>query len=321
MSSIKRIFIILLFFTITILNATETKNKIIYLTSDIKIPFWQIMAKGIKNKTLSSGYEFEIYNAQNSAKKELELVVRAINEKVSGIIISPTNSSASVTILKLAKEANIPVVISDIGTDSGEYVSYISSANKTGAYNVGKVLANKMLKKGLQNGKVGVIAIPQKRLNGQERTAGFMEALDEVNIKGATIKQLKTWQEDETYEYVSNMIIDYPELKAVWLQTSNIYKGALKALNDSKKQDEILLVAFDAEPEFLDLIPNGAIIASGMQQPYLMGQKSASSMIDYLKGKEVEKNIQVPILTVSTEDINKKLPLIKLNVLGIENDF
>lgn len=295
-----------------------SKQKIIYLTSDINVPFWQIMAKGIKNTTDSLNYKFEIYSSNNNAKKELELTIKAIQEKVSGIIISPSNSSACVTILKLAKSAGIPVVISDVGTDSGEYVSYISSNNKDGAYKIGKILSKKMINNKWNNGKVGIIAIPQKRLNGQERTAGFMEALDEANIKGANIKQMVEWTKEETYNFTKQFIINYPNLKAIWLQTSNLYNSALKAIKDMKKEKDLLLVTFDAEPEFLELIPKEKIIASGMQQPYLMGKIAAQTLNNHLNGFKVKRNIQIPILAVTTENIATKLPLIKQNVLGIE---
>jgi len=318
MNTIKIIFFILIFSNFLHANEVENKKKIIYLSADINIPFWQIMAKGIESTTNTFAYDFEIYNSNNSVKKELELTIKAIKEKVAGIIISPTNSSACATVLRLAKEAKIPVVISDVGTDSGEYISYISSNNKEGAYNIGKILAKKMINKKWNKGKVGIIAIPQKRLNGQQRTAGFMEALDESDIKGANIKQISNWSNKETYDYTKQLIENYPELRAIWLQTSNTYNGALKAIKDMKKQNDILLIAFDAEPEFLKLIKEEEIIASGMQQPYLMGRVAAQTIHKHLKGLKVKKDIQIPILSVTTENIQSKLPLIKQNVLGLE---
>jgi ribose transport system substrate-binding protein len=208
-------FFILSFFSF--LNANEPK-KIAYIVSDTKIPFWSIMGKGITNSGSKLGYKIDIYNSNNNTKTELESTIKAIKEKVSGIIVSPTSSSACVTILKLAKDANIPVVISDIGTDSGEYLSYISSNNKEGAYNLGKILASKMVSLGVQKGKVGIIAIPQKRLNGQARTTGFMQAMNEAGIKSADIKQQITFSYQETYDYSKELISKYSDLKAIWLQ-------------------------------------------------------------------------------------------------------
>ncbi|WP_108060249.1 substrate-binding domain-containing protein [Poseidonibacter lekithochrous] len=314
----KLIFISLCLIT-SMIQASTTNKKLIYMTSDINIPFWQIMSKGINSTSNSLGYDFEIYSADNSAKQELANTIKAIRNKVAGIIVSPTNSSACVTILKLAKKANIPVVIADIGTDSGEYVSYVSSNNKNGAYNIGKLLAKQMKALSYDKGTVGIIAIPQKRLNGQERTAGFMKALDEEKIKSADIKQLSKWTQEETYNYVKDMIEKYPNLKAIWLQTSNFYKAAINAINDSGKSNEVLLISFDAEPVFLDLIPKGDIIGAAMQQPYLMGQEAVIALDKHLKNEKVAKHIQLPILSISKENIEAELSTIKRNVLGIEN--
>lgn len=276
------------------------------------------MARGIKNSASSLGYKLDIYSAENSSQRELEYTAKILNENISGIIVSPTSSSACVTILTLAKRAGIPVVISDIGTDSGEYVSLISSNNKKGAYDIGKILAKKMRELGWNKGKVGIIAIPQKRLNGQARTAGFMQAMHEAGIKGADLKQQSTFSEEETYRLSKEIINHTSDLRALWLQGSDRYNGALRAINDTGKKDDILLITFDAEPVFLKLIPQGVLVGSAMQQPFLMGQKAVSVMDKHLKGEKVKKNIQLPILAISTENIEEKLPIIKRNVLGIE---
>jgi len=311
----KYLFIFFILF-LSIINASNSK-KIAYIVNDTTIPFWEIMSKGITNKANFLNYQIVIYDAKNK-KEELEFTIKAIKEEVDGIIISPSDSSACTTVLKLANKANIPVVISDVGSDSKDYISYISSNNKEGAYNIGKILSTKMYELNKQDGSVGIIAIPQKRLNGQERTAGFIQALNEANIKGANIKQLETWSPKETYTFTKEFISDYPNLKAIWLQTSNTYNGALQAIKDSKKEDEILLITFDAEPIFLDLIKNGTLLGSAMQQPYLMGQEAMSTMNKYLNNEKVEKNIEIPILIVSSKNIKQMLPIIKTNVLGIE---
>ena len=297
---------------------SQNKMKLAYIVSDSRIPFWAIMARGIENKANSLGYKLDIYSSNNSARQELESTVKALKDKVSGIIVSPTNSSACVTILKFAKKAGIPVVISDIGTDGGDYISYISSDNRNGAYKIGKVLVKKLLALGWQNGTVGIIAIPQKRLNGQLRTTGFMQALDESGIKGADIKQQSSFSHKETYDYSRELIKKFPDLRAIWLQGSDRYQAALDAIADSDKKDKILLITFDAETEFLELIPRGILVGSAMQQPYLMGQEAVNAMDRHLNGNQVQKNQQLPILAISADNIEKKLPTIKRNVLGIE---
>lgn len=309
---------LLFLLSFSILNANSNIKRIAYIVSDTSIPFWNIMSRGVKNSADILGYEVEIYNSQNSIKIELENTIKAINDNVSGIIISPNNSSSCVTVLKLAKKANIPVVISDIGTDSGEYISYISSNNEKGAYDIGKILAEQMSILGISNPKVAIIAIPQKRLNGQERTAGFIKAINEYSIKNIDLKQQVTFSKEETYNFTKELINKNPELNAIWLQGSDKYQGALDAIYESGKKDKILLLTFDAEPEFLNLITNNTLVASAMQQPFLMGEKAIISLHKYFNNEEIEKDYKLPVLAIYKENIEDNLIIIKRNVFGLD---
>ena len=87
-----KITLIFLFFTyFTILNASEIKSdlpkkKIAYIVSDIKIPFWEIMSRGIKNNAEKLGYEAIIYSSNNLKKTEIENTIVS-NKKPTFLII------------------------------------------------------------------------------------------------------------------------------------------------------------------------------------------------------------------------------------------
>ena len=314
-----KIMVLLLFF-ISNLYSNQQK-KLAYIVSDINIPFWQIISKGIKEKSVEFGYEIDIYNSNNLKKNELENMALALDKKIDGLIISPINSSTAATLLEIAKINNIPVVIADIGSNSKDYVSFISSDNKKGAYELGKILAKHM--KNLswnKEGTVGIISIPQKRTNGKDRTLGFIQALDEDNIKVSGMYQQVDFSYEETYNYSKKLIEENKNLRAIWLQGSDKYKGALDAIKEANKQKEIALICFDAEPEFLEMIQNGDLVGSAMQQPYMMGQEAVISLNNFLNNKYVEKEQKMGILAISKDNIDDKLKIIKLNVLGIKSD-
>lgn len=290
--------------------------RLAYLVSDARIPFWSIMAMGIRYEAQALGYSVAVYSADNDAKSELEHAVAAIESGVMGIILSPTNSSAAVTILRLAEQAQVPVVIADIGAGDTNYVSYIESDNDQGAYDLGRILASTLKDKDWEQGTVGIIAIPQKRANGKVRTEGFLRALAETGIKAAGIFQQSDFSYQETYDFSRALISEHPTLRAIWLQGSDRYEGALDAIADAGKEGQILLICFDAEPRFVELIGQGQIIGAGMQQPFLMGQKSIETMHLHLSGIAVEKNQQVAVLPVSKKNLDQLLPIINRNVFG-----
>lgn len=309
-------YLITFFILLNFINASENNKKLIYIVPDLNIPFWEIMSNGIKYKTSELNYTLEILDSKNQPKIELENIIKATQSKPDGIVLTLTNSSACVTLLKFAKEANIPVVISDIGTDEGEYISYISSNNFDGAYKLGLMLSKKMFEFNIHNKSVGIIAIPQTRLNGKARTKGFMKALNENNIKGAGLKQLIDFSENEAYKFTKELIKENPNLGAIWIQTSNIYNGTLSAIKESNK--DILLISFDAEPIFVDLISKDVLVGTAMQQPYLMGEKAVITMNSYLNGETIEKNIIIDILSISKNNIKENYSKIEKNVLGIK---
>ena len=171
-----------------------------------------------------------------------------------------------------------------------------------------------------KEGTVGIISIPQKRTNGKDRTLGFIQALDEESIKVSGFYQQVDFSYEETYIYSKKLIEDTKNLRAIWLQGSDKYKGALDAIKEANKQKEIALICFDAEPEFLEMIQNGDLVGSAMQQPYMMGQEAVISLNNFLNNKYVEKEQKMGILAISKDNIDDKLKIIKLNVLGIKSD-
>jgi len=55
-----------------------------------------------------------------------------------------------------------------------------------------------------------------------------------------------------------------------------------------------------------------------MQQPYLMGARSAQAMFDHLAGKTPPKEILVPIIVVSPKNLDEVLPTITQTVFANE---
>ncbi len=291
-------------------------KQLAYLTPGLDLPFWRILAKGIDDEAKKNGGSSTAYDSHNSAQTQIQNAQDAIARKVDGIIISPTDSSTAPAVIAAAQRANIPVVIADIGTTGGEYVSFIISDNYQGAYGIGQALGKAMHAKGWQNGTVGLVTISLARNNGKARTNGFMKAMDEAGIKQAALSQMQTYTADETFRFVQDMVTAHPDMRGLFVETDQPTLGALRALQAAHKENDILVAAFDGIPEFVKLIQDGKIVGSGMQQPYLMGQRSAQAMLDHLAGKTPEKQILVPIEVVTSENIASVLPTIKQTVFG-----
>ncbi len=300
--------------------AAAQSKEIVYLTPGLDLPFWRYLSKGVEATAKEKGYAFQALDSHNSAQTQLQNAQDAIARGVAGIVISPTDSSTAPSVLQLAKGAGIPVVIADIGTNEGEYVSFIISDNYEGAHGVGEALAAALKAKGWESGSVGLITISQARKNGQARTKGFRDGLVAGGVKTeeAGLQQMQSYTADETFKFTQDMLTANPNMRGMFIQTDQPTIGALRSIRAARRQGEVLVAAFDGIPDFIDLLKSGEIVASGMQQPYLMGVKSAEAMFEHLGGGAPEKEILVPIIVVTSENIEKLLPEIKESVFANE---
>ena len=131
-------------------------------------------------------------------------------------------------------------MIADIGTNEGEYVSFIISDNKEGAYGTGKALAAAMKEKGMADGTVGLVTISLTRNNGKLRTCGFRTALEEGGIKESALEQMQNYSATEAFKYVQDMLTANPNMKGLFIETDQPTMGALRAIKAAHRDGTIL---------------------------------------------------------------------------------
>jgi len=292
-------------------------KEIVYLAPALDVPFWRTVAKGVEAGAKEGGYTFQALEAQNNAQKQLTNAQDAITRGVAGIVISPTDSSTAPSVLKLAADAKIPVVICDIGTKEGEYVSFIASDNTAGAKGVGEAVAAAAKAKGMKEAPYGMITISLARINGQKRTDGFRGAMEAGGYgKEIALQQMQAYTADESFKFAQDMLTGNPNLKAMFIEADTPAMGALRAIKASNRAGDIIVGAFDGIPEFVDLLKSGELTAAGMQQPWLMGETAAKSLTDHLAGKTPPKEVLVPVMIATSSNIEQILPEAKKNVFG-----
>lgn len=296
------------------------EKQIVYLTAKQDLPFWNTMGKGVKAIVQAQGFSYTELDSNLSAERQLQNARSAIAAGVAGIVLSPIDSKTAPEVLSLALQAKIPVVIADIGTNAGEYASYIKSDNYRGAFDIGVALAAALKEKGWQSEPYAIISISLARKNGQDRTNGFRDAMQAAGSgKEVALKQMQNYSADETFQFVSDIVRSTPTLRSMFIETDQPVQGAMQALKAARKNGEVLIVSFDAMPDVVELLNRGALVAVGMQQPYLMGSKAAGALIGKIRGEVVEKQILVPILVATNKNITALLAVANKTVFGIDS--
>jgi len=300
--------------------------QVAYLTPGLNVPFWKYLSDGIKQQAerdaAASGAAITVtdYDSRNDASLQLQNAQDAITAGVNLIILSPTDSSSAPTVLEVAAENNVPVVIADIGTDEGDYVSFVISTNEQGAYEAGQVLTDKMAEKGCEGGDVLMITISQARLNGQNRTKGITSAVEEADSSIVQFLQSEDYTRVEAQTQASDMLSANPEACGFFTQHDEAALGALTALEESGRAENVVFASFDGSPESVELIKQGKLVAASMQQPVLMGRLSMEVGLKHLRGEEVEKETSVPTILVTPDNVNDIESTLQDTVFPVEGD-
>lgn len=291
-------------------------NEVVYLAPDLDMPYWRYMAKGVESEAKKGGHSFRAMSSNHSAAAQLQNAEEVIARGVAGIVLSPTDSSTAPSVLQRAEKAHIPVVVADVGTNSGECVCFVTTDNRDGAYQVGQALVEALKQKG--GGTVGVVSLSLARNNGKLRTEGFQQALAEGHIKEAGLVEMHNYTADETAAFTKDMLAANPGMRGMFVQEDAPTLGAVRAIRAAGRGGDFLLASFDGTPETLDCLRKGEILISGMQQPGLMGVRAAEALIAHLQGKKVDRQIFVPILLVTAQSLDEQLPTIRKHVFANE---
>ena len=232
--------------------AQDETYQVAYLTPGLNVPFWKYLSDGIKQQAerdaAESGASITVtdYDSRNDAGTQLQNAQDAITAGVDLIVISPTDSSSAPTVLELAAENGVPVVIADIGTDEGEYVSFVISSNEQGAYDAGKVLTAKMAERGFEGAGVVMITISQARINGQNRTRGIERAVEEGGSEIVQFLESEDYTRAEAQTQASDLLTANPEARGFFTQHDEAALGALTAIEESEQADQIVFASFES---------------------------------------------------------------------------
>ena len=264
----------------------DGKMKVGVSLSTLNNPFFVSIREGIEE---ASGEDVEaiVSDAQNDSSVQSNQVEDLITQGVDLIIINPVDSTAIAPSVEKANEANIPVICVDRGTDSGEIVSFIASNNIQG----GKLAGEFILDKVGENAEVIQLEGIPGASSTRERGEGFKKATDgKINLVAS---QTANFDRAEGLTVMENLLQAHPDVKAVFCQNDEMALGASEAIKASGK--DIVVVGFDGNDDAISAVEDGSISATVAQQPKEMGKLAIETAIKYLKGEQVEEQVDSPL--------------------------
>ncbi|HHX69644.1 MAG: substrate-binding domain-containing protein [Miniphocaeibacter sp.] len=251
--------------------------------------FYNNIEKALQEKAKELGYELIIQDAAGDANKQLGQVQDFITQKVDAIIISPTNSAGSKSMVELADAEDIPVFTMDVASD-GEVIAHVATDN----YKGGELAAEYIVKNVLEDEKGEVAVITYSEIESTvERENGFTEWI-EKNAPNVKVVDIQNYSGDQgkAADVMQNMLLKHENLNAVFCVGDPAAVGAMSSIDSSGK--DVKIVGFDGNPEGVEaILSGGKWVADVAQNPEEIGFSTLEAVKSHLAGEEVDKLIPI----------------------------
>lgn len=278
-------------------DSTEAKGQLALLMCDLGNPFFSVLKDSVVETGESLGYEVIVYDGQNVAEKQVSQVEDAVQKKVAGIVINPADESSTVNALKEAIEKGIPVVTVDRAVNVDGILSYIVTDNTKGGTLCGEWLAAKLP----EGGKVIVMEGIMGTAPQRERGGGFLSVIDPSQNPDSKFTIIDTAIGDFSMapaeEAMSDLLAKHKDIDVVFSENDTMAVGIVRAIeNAGRLEDNIIVIGFDGAQEAYDLIDQGKMSVTAVQDFVYQGKTAVEYIDAFIKdGTTPESHLLVDV--------------------------
>ena len=269
-------------------SAGEAELRFVFVThGQASDPFWSVVQNGAIAAAREVGARVE-YQAPDSFDlvTMAQLIDAAVASRPDGLVVSIPDAEALRPSLEAAIAAGIPMVSINSGGDAARELGmlvHVGQSEYEAGYAGGERLAEAGVRKALCiNQEVGNLAL-------DSRCAGFTAALA---AKGGRAALLATELADptESQQRIQAALRADPAIDGLLSLGPTGALPALRALRDMGLTQAVRLATFDASPEILQAIDEGAIAFALDQQQYMQGYFPVVLLALYVRNENMLAN-------------------------------
>ncbi|CAN5546304.1 D-ribose ABC transporter substrate-binding protein [soil metagenome] len=265
-------------------------GEIAIITVDPSNPYWKAEVDTAVAEAEALGYTTSVNAHNNDPDSQNQFIDAAISQDVAAIILDPAGADESVGAVQKATDAGIPVFLVNAEiAEQGIAKSQIVSNNAQGATLGAQAWAEAM---GGEGTYVELFGNPTDN-NAQVRSDGYAEVLAQFPDLEKVQEETANWDRQEGKEKMEIMLSANPDIDGVIAGNDEMALGAIQALKDADKLQDVLVLGFDGNQDAADAVIAGEMVATVLQ-PIVQGTTLAVQQADtYLTtgetGAEEEK--------------------------------
>jgi ribose transport system substrate-binding protein len=286
--------------------AMAADKEIAVIVKTTNSDFWQNVKKGSNDAaSKAKGYTATFQGAASDTDLagQVALVENAVNRKVAGIVLAPSDPDALIPAMKKAWEAKIPVVLIDsAASDAGKayYQSFLATDNKT----AGEMSAKTLIDKIGTTGKIAVMSYTAGSGSEIGRVGGFTDYIKKHSKLQIVGPFYSNSQMGTALNQTTDVLAANPDLKGIFGANEPTAIGMGRALAQAGKAGKVVAVGFDGNADLQGFVKDGTIEAIAVQSAYEMGNLGVKTVVELVEGKKVPPFRDTGVLMVNKKNID-----------------
>ncbi|MBN9053263.1 MAG: D-ribose ABC transporter substrate-binding protein, partial [Rhizobiales bacterium] len=275
------------------------------IVNDPSNPYWFTEGEVAKATAEKLGYTANVGAHKGDTNTESNLIDTAITNKSVAIILDPANADGSVGAVKKAVAAGIPVIlvnaeINQEGLAKAQLVSNNAQGAALGAQQWVEAVGDK--------GKyVELFGAPSDN-NAATRSNGYETVLTQYPDLEKVGKEVADWDRTKGHAKMQSLLQANPDIIGVISGNDEMALGAIAALKEAGKLDQVKVGGFDGSPDAVAAIKAGELQYTVLQPVAVFSEAAVKQADNVIKngstGVDTEKQL-FDCLLITKDNVDK----------------
>jgi len=251
----------------------------------------------------TEGYSIKVLsrNADFKLSKQIADIEDFVQQGINLLIVSPVSPTATGPTIDEVSRLGIPVVTVDIRSEKGDVKTHVMSDD----VEAGKICARFIAEQLNGEGEIAIITHPTMT-SGINRVKGFREVMQDYPKIKILAELNAESRREKSMALMEDVLMSHPEVDYVLGINDVMTLGAMASIEGADKIGNVKAVMIcGGQQEAFDRFKanDPCLKGAALIYPYKIGKKAIEASIDILNGKEVPKEILVPVKLLTADNV------------------
>lgn len=261
-------------------------------------PYFDVLHEALEEVVEGNGDILISRDPSQDQEKQNAQIEEMIEEGIEVLFLNPVDWEKVKPALEACKEAGVVVINIDTVVKDTDYVISIV---ETDNYLAGVLCAEEMMRQ-VDSAKIVIIGNPIQT-SIMNRVQGFLDTIEGNNNYEVVYTGVGAGEFEVSAEVMADFLKKGVEFNVVLGGNDPTALGVLAALQQYRKEKDVLIYGIDGSPDFKAMLELGYVSGTSAQSPKTIGEVAAQIAYDYLSGKKVEPYISIEPYMITRKNL------------------